>query len=103
MRSILEELNAARTECLSFMSGSAAAYNQVSDTFDHLIAACKTLCDESDAKHAEECKRLQECTREQYQNHIYDLMEELANCREDAAADRQTIQHLVAVVAKLVK
>lgn len=41
--------------------------------------------------------------REELQDHIDDLVEELAARKEDAAADRQTIQHLVAVVAKLVK
>lgn len=41
--------------------------------------------------------------QEELQDHIDDLVEELAVCKEDSAADRQTIQHLVAVVAKLVK
>lgn len=41
--------------------------------------------------------------QEELQDHIDDLVEEIAQCKEDSAADRQTIQHLVAVVAKLVK
>lgn len=67
-----------------------------------------------EAKHVEELRIREEefkskieevryLCKEELQDHIDDLTEELAACKEDAAADRQTIQHLVAVVAKLVK
>lgn len=92
---------------------------------DVVAVTCKSSCNESDrryesylreleAKHVEELRIREEefkakieevryqC-KEELQDHIDDLVEELAACREDSAADRQTIQHLVAVVAKLVK
>lgn len=101
MKSIFEELNAARTACLAVTAGDVR--NRINGIFERLTASCKALCDESDAKHAEECKLLKAQVQEQYQDHIDDLTVELANCREVVAADRQTIQHLVAVVNKLVK
>ena len=103
MRSIFDELNAARAGCLVLVDNRSDLRNGVNDIFDRLFAACKALCDASDAKYTEERKLLQVCTREQYQDHIDDLTVELAACKEAAAADRQTIQHLVAVVNKLVK
>ena len=74
----------------------------------------KDCISELEAKHAKELRIREEefkakveevrhMCQEELQDHIDDLVEELAACREDAAADRQTIQHLVAVVAKLVK
>lgn len=87
---------------------------------DVVTVTLKSSCNESDLlkalclQHAEALRIREEefkakvevvryqCT-EELQDHIDDLVEELAACREDSAADRQTIQHLVAVVAKLVK
>ena len=103
MRSISESLRAAREECLVLVGNSETIRNRVNDIFDRLSMNCRANCDASDARHAEECTRLQECTREQYQDHIDDLVEELANCREDASRDRQTIQALVAVLWQLIK
>jgi hypothetical protein len=88
---------------------------------DVVAVTLKSSCNESDrryeeleAKHVEELRIREEefkakieevryqC-KEELQDHIDDLTEELAACKEDSAADRVTIQHLVAVVAKLVK
>ena len=88
---------------------------------DVVTVTLKSSCNESDrlleelkAKHFEELRIREEefkakvekvryqCT-EELQDHIDDLVEELAACKEDSAADRQTIQALVAVIAKLVK
>lgn len=88
---------------------------------DVVAVTCKSTCNESDrlfqelaAKHAEELrireeefqskvKEVRYQCKEELQDHIDDLVEEVAACKEGSAADRKTIQHLVAVVAKLVK
>lgn len=88
---------------------------------DVVTVTFKSSCNESDrrlkaleAKHAEELRIREEEFKakveevkyqcmEELQDHIDDLVEELAACKEDSAADRVTIQHLVAVIAKLVK
>ena len=66
---------------------------------DVVTVTFKSSCNEAD-------RRLEEVRyqcMEELQDHIDDLTEEIAQCKEDSAADRVTIQHLVAVVAKLVK
>ena len=88
---------------------------------DVVAVTLKSSCNESDrrlealeAKHKEELRIREEefkakveevkyLCEEELRGHIDALTEELAACKEDSAADRQSIQHLVAVVAKLVK
>lgn len=113
--SINDLLVSAKSECLNQLDGMQSGLRmRVTEIFDELISKVKVACDANDKKHVEELRIREEefkakveeiryqC-KEELQDHIDDLVEELAACKEDSAADRQTIQHLVAVVAKLIK
>lgn len=87
---------------------------RIQGQFEWLEGEVHRLMDETDRRYEVYCREREaklEATveevryqcKEELQDHIDDLVEELAACKEDSAADRQTIQHLVAVVAKLVK
>ena len=102
------------------LNGDLQIQKDLLKAIDVVTVTLKSSCNEADrlnaleAKHKEELRIREEefkakveevryqC-KEELQDHIDDLTEELMAKVEDAAADRQTIQHLVAVVAKLVK
>lgn len=112
--SINDLLVSAKGECLNQLDGVQSGLRmRVTEIFDELISKVKVACDANVKKHKEELRIREEEFKakveevryqcKELQDHIDDLTEELAACKEDSAADRQTIQHLVAVVAKLVK